>query len=73
VPFIVLLWALYTVSSGILLTGTLDGSPRQNTLIIASGTLLASFIGTTGASMVFVRPLLRAISWRRPTMTSSRT
>ncbi len=65
VPFIILLWALYTVSSGILLTGTLDGSPRQNTLIIASGTLLASFIGTTGASMVLVRPLLRAIAWRR--------
>jgi len=65
VPFIILLWALYTVSSGILLTGTLDGSPRQNTLIIASGALLASFIGTTGASMVLVRPLLRAISWRR--------
>ncbi len=65
VPFIILLWALYTVASGILLTGTLDGSPRQNTLIIASGTLLASFIGTTGASMVLVRPLLRAISWRR--------
>jgi Na+/H+ antiporter NhaD/arsenite permease-like protein len=65
VPFIILLWALYTVSSGILLTGTLDGSPRQNTLIIASGTALASFIGTTGASMVLIRPLLRAISWRR--------
>ncbi len=65
IPFIILLWALYTVSSGILLTGTLDGSPRQNMLIIASGTLLASFIGTTGASMVLVRPLLRAISWRR--------
>ncbi|MCI0451546.1 MAG: sodium:proton antiporter [Candidatus Latescibacteria bacterium] len=65
IPFIILLWALYTVSSGILVTGTLDGSPRQNTLIIASGTLLASLIGTTGASMVLVRPLLRAISWRR--------
>jgi Na+/H+ antiporter NhaD/arsenite permease-like protein len=65
IPFIILLWALYTVSSGILLTGTLDGSPRQNTLVIASGTLLASFIGTTGASMVMVRPLLRAIAWRR--------
>ncbi len=65
VPFIILLWALYTVSSGILLTGTMDGSPRQNTLIIAAGTVLASLIGTTGASMVLVRPLLRAISWRR--------
>ena len=65
VPFIILLWALYTVSSGILVTGTLDGSPQQNTRIIAAGTLLASVIGTTGASIVLVRPLLRAISWRR--------
>lgn len=65
VPFIILLWALYTVSSGILLTGTLDGSPRQNTMIIGAGTLLASFIGTTGASMVLIRPLIRAIKWRR--------
>jgi Na+/H+ antiporter NhaD/arsenite permease-like protein len=65
VPFIVLLWALYSVASGILVTGTLDGSPRQNTLLIASGTLLASAIGTTGASIVLIRPLLRAIAWRR--------
>ena len=65
VPFIILLWALYTVSSGILVTGTLDGSPQQNTLVIAAGTLLASVIGTTGASIVLVRPLLRAIAWRR--------
>lgn len=64
IPFVILLWALYTVASGILLTGTLNGSPRQNTLILAAGTLLASFIGTTGASMVLIRPLLRAISWR---------
>jgi len=65
VPFIILLWALYTVSSGILLTGTLKGAPGQNVLILASGTLLASWIGTTGASMVLIRPLLRAISWRK--------
>jgi Na+/H+ antiporter NhaD/arsenite permease-like protein len=65
VPFIILLWALYTVASGILLTGTLKGAPGQNVLILASGTLLASWIGTTGASMVLIRPLLRAISWRK--------
>ncbi len=64
-PFLVLLIALYSVSSGILLTGTLDGSPRTNLLILLSGTLLASWIGTTGASMVMIRPLLRAISWRK--------
>jgi Na+/H+ antiporter NhaD/arsenite permease-like protein len=65
VPFVILLWALYSVASGILVTGTLDGSPRHNTLILASGTALASVIGTTGASIVLIRPLLRAIAWRR--------
>jgi Na+/H+ antiporter NhaD/arsenite permease-like protein len=64
-PFIILLWALYSVSSGILVSGTLRGSPRENLIILASGTLLASWIGTTGASMVMIRPLLRAISWRK--------
>jgi Na+/H+ antiporter NhaD/arsenite permease-like protein len=65
IPFIILLWALYSVSSGILLTGTLHGTPRENVIILASGTLLASWIGTTGASMVMIRPLLRAVSWRK--------
>ena len=65
IPFIILLWALYSVSSGILLSGTLHGTPRENVLILASGTLLASWIGTTGASMVMIRPLLRAVTWRK--------
>jgi Na+/H+ antiporter NhaD/arsenite permease-like protein len=65
IPFIILLWALYAVSSGILITGTLDGSPRTNMLILLAGTMLASWIGTTGASMVMIRPLMRAISWRK--------
>ncbi|HEX5131419.1 MAG TPA: sodium:proton antiporter [Candidatus Krumholzibacteria bacterium] len=64
-PFIILLWALYSVSSGILLSGTLHGTPKENVLILISGTLLASWIGTTGASMVMIRPLLRAIAWRK--------
>jgi Na+/H+ antiporter NhaD/arsenite permease-like protein len=64
-PFIILLWALYSVSSGILLTGTLHGTPRENVMILGAGTLLASWIGTTGASMVMIRPILRAISWRK--------
>jgi Na+/H+ antiporter NhaD/arsenite permease-like protein len=64
-PFILILWALYTVASGILVTGTLRGTPLQNVLILASGVLLASWIGTTGASIVLIRPLLRAISWRK--------
>ena len=64
-PFIIILWALYTVASGILVTGTLRGAPGQNVLVLAAGAALASWIGTTGASIVMVRPLLRAVSWRR--------
>ena len=60
IPFVVLLWALFTISGGILVTGNLHGSPRLNTTILAVGTVLASVIGTTGASMVLIRPLLRA-------------
>jgi len=64
-PFLIILWALYTVASGILVTGTLRGTPAQNTLILLSGTVLASWIGTTGASIVLIRPLIRAISHRK--------
>src|SRR5690606_2407838 len=65
VPFIILLFALFTISGGILVTGNLRGSPGTNTAILAIGTVLASFIGTTGASMVLIRPLLRANDERR--------
>jgi len=65
IPFIVILWALYTVASGIFVTGTMHGTPLQNTLMIAAGTALASWVGTTGASIVMVRPLVRAIAWRK--------
>ena len=60
VPFVILLWALYTVAGGIVLRGTLRGTPGVNTLLLGIGTLLASWIGTTGASMLLIRPLLRA-------------
>ncbi|AYC31542.1 sodium:proton antiporter [Pseudomonas cavernae] len=60
IPFIVLLFALYTISGGILLWGNLHGSPRLNTGLLAIGTLLASLMGTTGAAMLLIRPLLRA-------------
>jgi Na+/H+ antiporter NhaD/arsenite permease-like protein len=59
-PFIVLLTALYTVAGGICLRGNLRGSPRLNTAILALGTVLASIMGTTGAAMLLIRPLLRA-------------
>lgn len=65
VPFVILLTSLFTIAGGILVTGNLHGSPRLNTTFLAIGTLLASVIGTTGASMVLIRPLLRANDGRR--------
>jgi len=64
IPFIVLLLALYTVSGGILITGNLSGSPLLNLCLLIIGTLLASIMGTTGASMLLIRPLIRANAWR---------
>ena len=60
VPFILLLTALFTVSGGIYIRGNLHGSPGLNTAILAVGAVLASFMGTTGASMLLIRPLIRA-------------
>jgi Na+/H+ antiporter NhaD/arsenite permease-like protein len=60
VPFIVLLASLYTVAGGICVRGNLHGSARLNTGLIALGTVLASIMGTTGAAMLLIRPLLRA-------------
>jgi Na+/H+ antiporter NhaD/arsenite permease-like protein len=65
IPFIILLWALFTVSAGILVKGTLRGSPMLNTVMLLIGTALASWVGTTGASMIMIRPVLRANAWRR--------
>jgi len=59
-PFIILLLALYSISGGILVWGNLHGSARLNTGLLAMGTLLASIMGTTGAAMLLIRPLLRA-------------
>ncbi|WP_456443137.1 sodium:proton antiporter, partial [Caldithrix abyssi] len=60
IPFIILLWGLFTIAGGIYVRGTMKGSPPVNLLLILIGTLLASWIGTTGAAMVMIRPLLRA-------------
>ncbi|MGF6636357.1 Na+/H+ antiporter NhaD/arsenite permease-like protein [Paraburkholderia sp. MM5496-R1] len=65
IPFIILLTALYTVAGGICVRGNLHGTPRLNTAILALGTLLASVMGTTGAAMLLIRPLLRANDNRR--------
>ena len=60
IPFIILLLALFTISGGVQLTGSLVGTPIMNTGIIFVGTVLASWMGTTGAAMLLIRPLLRA-------------
>ena len=65
VPFIILLTALFTVAGGICLNGDLRGSPRMNTGLLALGTVLASIMGTTGAAMLLIRPLLRANEQRK--------
>jgi Na+/H+ antiporter NhaD/arsenite permease-like protein len=58
--FIVLLFALYVVAGGILVTGNLRGTPLVNTAILGFGTAIASVVGTTGAAMILIRPLLTA-------------
>lgn len=60
VSFIALLGSLYVVSGGIYIKGSLAGSPLSNLSLLGIGAVLANLIGTTGASMVLVRPLLRA-------------
>ncbi len=65
IPFIILLTALYTVSGGIYIRGNLHGSPGLNTAILGLGAVLASVMGTTGASMLLIRPLIRANDNRR--------
>ena len=63
--FILLLGSLFTISGGILLRGTLRGSAGVNCAILAVGAVLANVFGTTGASMLLIRPLLRANAHRR--------
>ena len=60
IPFIILLTALYTVAGGIHIRGNLHGSPALNCGLLLIGVVLASFMGTTGASMLMIRPLIRA-------------
>ena len=64
-PFIILLFALFTISGGVRIKGSLVGTPALNTGILAIGTVLASFMGTTGAAMLLIRPLCRANDHRK--------
>jgi Na+/H+ antiporter NhaD/arsenite permease-like protein len=65
IPFIVLLWGLFTASGGILLRGSIAGTPVVNTIFLIIGTILASWMGTTGAAMILIRPVIRANAKRK--------
>ena len=65
IPFIVLLLGLFVVSGGIHIGGTIVGTTKYNTYFLLVGAFLASWIGTTGAAMLLIRPLLRANQWRK--------
>jgi Na+/H+ antiporter NhaD/arsenite permease-like protein len=65
VPFIVLLFSLYTICGGIRISGDLPAHPATNTMFLAAGAVLASFIGTTGAAMLLIRPVLETNSERK--------
>lgn len=65
IPFIVLLFALYVVAGGVRFTGGLVGTPAVNTALLAFGTAIASIMGTVGASMLLIHPMIRANAWRK--------
>lgn len=65
IPFVILLWGLYTVAGGILMRGTLRGTPFVNLVLLLIGTAIASWVGTTGASMLLIRPMIRANAYRK--------
>jgi Na+/H+ antiporter NhaD/arsenite permease-like protein len=65
ISFILLLASLYIIAGGILITGDLRATPVNNTLFLLIGALLANLVGTTGASMLLIRPLLKSISERK--------
>ncbi len=64
ISFIILLGSLYIISGGILIKGAPKGTPFVNTVFLLIGSLFASFVGTTGASMLLIRPVIRANSHR---------
>ena len=65
IPFIVLLFGLFVVSGGIHIGGSIAGTTKNNVILLAIGTFLASWIGTTGAAMLLIRPVIRANKWRK--------
>jgi len=65
VPFIILLGALFTITGGIFLSGDIQAKPWVNTLFLAGGAVLASFVGTTGAAMLLIRPVIQTNKERK--------
>jgi Na+/H+ antiporter NhaD/arsenite permease-like protein len=60
VPFLILIATLFTIGGGIHIAGSLRGTPATNGVLMVVGTVIASLVGTTGAAMIMIRPLLRA-------------
>jgi Na+/H+ antiporter NhaD/arsenite permease-like protein len=65
VPFIILLGSLFTITGGIYLSGDIEAKPLINTLFLAGGAVLASFVGTTGAAMLLIRPVIQTNKQRK--------
>ena len=65
IPFIVLLGSLFTITGGIFLSGDIKARPITNTLFLGAGAVLASFIGTTGAAMLLIRPVIQTNKERK--------
>lgn len=65
IPFIILLGALFTITGGIYLTGDIEAKPSVNTLFLFIGAVLASFMGTTGAAMLLIRPIIQTNKERK--------
>jgi len=65
IPFIILLGALYTITGGIFLSGDIEATPTMNTLFLGIGAVLASFMGTTGAAMLLIRPVIQTNKQRQ--------
>lgn len=65
IPFIILLGALFTITGGIFLSGDIEAKPTMNTLFLGIGAVLASFMGTTGAAMLLIRPVIQTNKQRQ--------
>lgn len=65
IPFIILLGSLFVITGGIFVDGNIQATPRNNSIILSIGAVLASFMGTTGAAMLLIRPLIKTNSERK--------